>query len=409
MFAPQANKVIDRCRELAHFSEMSGGILRTYLSEPMRRCYQTATAWMEHTGMQVKVDASGNLRGVYGLERKDSPMLLVGSHLDTVRAAGAFDGILGYVLALALVEELNGARLPFAVEVIGFSEEEGVRFGLPFIGSRALVGSLDDATLQTKDNDAVTIEQAIRDFGLNPAELPAAALDSRTFAFLEFHIEQGPVLDSLSEPIAVVDAIAGQSRADLVFKGQANHAGTTPMNLRRDALAGASEWIAEVEKEARATPGLVATVGKVDVLPGISNVVPGEVRASLDVRHAVDAVRLRAFERLREEAKTLAERRGLTAEWIDRLNQSTTPMDAALTASLASAAKRAGVSPRHLTSGAGHDAMILAQKIPSCMLFLRSPGGISHHPDESVLAEDVAIALHVGLNFIQHLGAAPFA
>ncbi len=215
--------------------------------------------------MTVRVDAAGNLRGVYPAATTPAPRLLLGSHVDTVPDAGAFDGVLGVVLAIALVDALGGRRLPFSIEVAAFSEEEGVRFGVPFIGSRALAGTLDADLLARRDAAGITVEQAIRAFGLDPAQLAEAKLDPSTFAYIEFHIEQGPVLESLDLPLAVVTAIAGQSRLAVTFRGQANHAGTTPMHLRRDALAAASRWISVVERHARATAGLVATVGTIQV------------------------------------------------------------------------------------------------------------------------------------------------
>ncbi len=244
----------------------------------------------------------------------DAPRLLIGSHLDTVPGAGAFDGILGVVLGIALIESLGRRRLPFAIEVVGFSDEEGVRFGVPFIGSRALVGTVDAALLEKKDTRGVTVAEAIQDFGLDPSSMPEAAPQGPVLGYLEFHIEQGPVLDQLGLPLGVVEAIVGQTQARVSFRGRANHAGTTPMYLRHDAVAAAAEWILAVESEARAVPGLVATVGQVEALPGASNVIAGEVRASLDVRHATDAQRTAAVDRILSAARNIAEQRGLEFE-----------------------------------------------------------------------------------------------
>ena len=334
---------------------------------------------------------------------------LIGSHLDTVTNAGAFDGVLGVVLGLAVVEELlansAGKGLPFAIEVIGFSEEEGVRFAKPFIGSLALIGELDGATLARTDRNGVSVEQAIRDFGLNPAELPAAVLDDSTFGYLEFHIEQGPVLESEGLPLGVVDAVAGQTRMQLTFTGQANHAGTTPMGtLRHDALAAAAQWIVEVERYAGHCAGLVATAGKLDQAGAAANVVPGEVTVSLDVRHALDAVRQTAVRHYLDAAQVAGKARGVTVCHATSLEQQAVPMDPVLTTILAGAAASiVGTSARTITSGAGHDAMIVARRVPTAMLFLRSPGGLSHHPDEAVLPEDVAAALATGVEFLRGL------
>jgi allantoate deiminase len=374
-------EIIRRCRLLAQHTEEPGYITRTYLSPPMREVHRLVRGWMEAAGLTTRIDAVGNLRGVYG----DGPRLMIGSHLDTVPHAGAFDGILGVILAIALVEQ----RPPCAVEIAAFAEEEGVRFGVPFIGSRALVGSpvMDEPVLA-----------AIREFGLDPARIPEAVLDPEARAYLEFHIEQGPVLDSLGLSLGVVEAIAGLSRWEIHFEGKANHAGTTPMDSRCDALACAAEWIGLVEHVAQTTPGLVATVGRIEVQPSASNVIPGVAIASLDVRHGLDEVRERALNVLLDGAEHIAQRRGLTVTGESRLDQPATalhfePVEEAVAAS--------GFPVHRMISGAGHDAMILAQKIPASMLFLRSPGGISHHPDESVRAEDVDAALAVGAEILR--------
>ena len=264
--------------------------------------------WMEQAGMTRGDRSCWQYRGVYPSDRSDAPRLFIGSHLDTVPRAGAFDGILGVVLGSCVDRKasLERRRLPFAIEVIGFSEEEGVRFGVPFIGSRALIGDIDSDLL-------TRIGPAITSFGLDPMRIGEARAGDNALGYLEFHIEQGPVLESLGLPLGVVDAIAGQSRLDVVFQGQANHAGTTPMNLRRDALAGAAEWISAVEREARATPGAVATVGRIAALPGAGNVIPGSVATSLDVRHAEDAVRHHLVARLLRCAGQIASARCLTS------------------------------------------------------------------------------------------------
>ncbi len=246
---------------------------------------------MEAAGMTVQVDAIGNIRGFWPGPTPESPRLLIGSHLDTVPNAGAFDGILGVVLGVAIVEELKGQHLPFAIEVIGFSEEEGVRFSKPFLGSLALVGNLDAETLARTDRSGISVAEAIQAYGLDPMQLPAAVLANETFAYFELHIEQGPVLESEDISLGIVEALVGQTRMELVFAGQANHAGTTPMHLRHDAMAAAAEWIVAVEDYASSQNGLVATVGKMEATPGAGNVIAGHVTASLDVRHADDNVR----------------------------------------------------------------------------------------------------------------------
>lgn len=352
--------------------------------------------------MQVNVDAAGNLRGLLGSAM--APRLIIGSHLDTVPNAGAFDGILGVMLGLALVEELPALALPLSIEVIGFSEEEGVRFRKPFLGSLALMGELSREILSLKDAQGVSVEQAIRDFGLDPTNIPAAKFAPQTVGYLEFHIEQGPVLESQDKALGVVEAIVGQSRLVLSFIGNANHAGTTPMHLRHDALAAAAEWIVAVEDLAKQHDDLVATVGQIDARPGAGNVIAGHVDATLDLRSAHDAVRLAALEQLLNAARIAAERRGVELRWRRTLDQPAVPMDTRLTGLLEQAAGYAKERPLRMVSGAGHDAMIVATGVPSCMLFLRTPGGTSHHPDETVLAEDVEAALEAGLKFLKLLG-----
>jgi allantoate deiminase len=360
---------------------------------------------MEGLDMTVRVDAAGNLRGLWQPAGASSKRLVMGSHIDTIPDAGAFDGVLGVVMGLELVEIARDLQLPLSIEVIAFSEEEGVRFGVPFIGSRAVAVRFDPALLNCEDSEGITLQAAIRDFGLDPNMIEDTVLDQDAIGFVEIHIEQGPVLESEGLGLAVVSGIVGQTRLTLEFTGQANHAGTTPMRLRHDAMAAAAEWISDVESLALATKGLVATVGKVDVEPNVGNVVPGKASVSLDVRHAHDASRTSAVEKLIEKANSIAERRGLALQRTDRLDQPAVPMDERLTSFLADAIEAAGMPLKQIASGAGHDAMVMAARVPTAMLFLRSPGGISHHPAEAVREEDVEAALHVGRKFLERLAA----
>jgi allantoate deiminase len=398
-----ATEIISRCRALAAHSEEQGYLTRTFLSEPMRSAHIAVRRWMEQAGMNVRIDHAGNIHGCYGGTQAGGRLLIIGSHLDSVPHAGIFDGALGVVLAIGLLQILDGRKFQFPIEVIGFSEEEGVRFGVPFIGSRALTGELDATLLARQDAQGITVSDAIRQFGLDPSRVKDAAISHDKPRYLEFHIEQGPVLDSLGLPLGIVETIVGQSRLDLQFTGQANHAGTTPMHLRGDALAGAAEWIATVEREAAGIKDLVATVGSADVKPGAANVIPGFVSVSLDVRHPSDTVRRDCANRLTQQADQIAALRGLTISVETRLDQPAVKMDAGLTNRLARAVERCTYAVKRMNSGAGHDAMIMARRMPSAMLFLRSPRGISHHPDESVLAEDVAAALAAGLCFLEDL------
>jgi allantoate deiminase len=396
----RADRIIDRCRKLAACTEVPGEITRLFLSPPMHDVHALLKDWTEAAGMAVRIDAAGNLRGVWPGLSASSPRLLIGSHLDTVPNAGAFDGILGVVLGIAVVEQLHGQHLPFAIEVIGFSEEEGVRFNKPFLGSLALIGKLETEALSLTDRNGITIAEAIHSYGLDPKNLADALLPQDAFAYFEFHIEQGPILESEHTSLGVVEALVGQIRIQLTFTGHANHAGTTPMHLRHDAMAAAADWIVAVEAYADAHPGLVATVGKVETSPGAGNVIAGQVTASLDVRHADDQTRQTALASLIERADFAATKRGVHVSSQTQMEQPAVPMDPFLTQLLQNAAERAGLPCRRMTSGAGHDAMIVAQRLPSAMLFLRSPGGLSHHADESVLPQDVEAALATAMEFL---------
>ncbi len=371
----------------------------------MHDVHRELKSWLEGVGAKVRIDAVGNLRAVYESEKIPAQQLLIGSHLDTVPNAGAYDGILGVVIAVTLLKALAGRKLPYAIEVVGFSEEEGVRFGVPFIGSRALVGRLDAKLLDTRDAGGVSVKQAIEEFGLNPSEIAQASLQDNVLGYLEFHIEQGPVLEKLGLPLAVVDAIAGQSRLAVTFMGHPNHAGTTPMDLRFDAVAGAAEWITTVEHKAKSVPALVATVGSVESIPGATNVIAEEARLSLDVRHREDGVRTAAVNELIREAEEVAARRGLSVQIDTRLNQAAVPMDHSLSNQIEESIRKIGCQPHRMVSGAGHDAMILVEKVPAAMIFLRTPGGISHDPAESVAVEDVAKAIECGLHLLERLAA----
>ena len=401
-----AERVVTRCRELAAFSEDSGSLRRTFLSPPMRGVHELIARWIAPFGARVKIDNAGNFRALYPGNQESAPRLLIGSHLDTVPNAGSYDGMLGVVLAVALLERLRGTKLPFAIEIIGFSEEEGVRFGKPFIGSRALVGRLDEQMMEVKDACGISVRQAIEKFGLHPSEIPDAVISDGAFGYLEFHIEQGPALESLGLGLGVVEAIVGQSRLDVTFVGRSNHAGTTPMDMRYDALACAAEWISIAEHLAKATQGLTATVGNVAVKPGAANVIAGEARASLDVRHRNDGIRARTVQELITQAEQIAAKRSLSVRSSMLLDQAAVPMDSSLINAIELAIRKAGYDPHRMISGAGHDAMILAEKVPAAMIFLRTPGGISHNPAESVLAADVAAAIECGGHLLEHLASA---
>jgi allantoate deiminase len=372
----------------------------------MRNCHREIARWMERLDAQVSIDAAGNFRGFYPAAHH-APRLILGSHLDTVPNAGTYDGVLGVVLAIALLEALEGRKLPYGIEVVGFSEEEGVRFGTPFIGSRALIGKLDAEILNRQDENCVSVREAIQQFGLNPEEIPRAYINPDTLAYIEFHIEQGPVLEELGYPLGIVEAIAGQSRLEFTFLGHANHAGTTPMHLRHDAMVAAAEWIGEVERMTNAVAGAVGTVGKLEVKHGATNVIAGNVQLTLDVRHRSDEIRNRLVSELIGKAEGISKRRGLALRHSVLLSQAAVPMNEFLINDIDRAVRKSGCVPHRMISGAGHDAMILAEKIPAAMVFLRSPGGISHDPAESVEPEDIEKAIECGLHLLDQLALSP--
>jgi allantoate deiminase len=399
----RAERVLRVCACIAEMTEERGRITRRFLTPPMHNVHAHLRKQMESLGMRVRIDAVGNLRGLWVPNEPGSERLVIGSHLDTVPNAGAFDGVLGVVIGLEWVLFAQEMNLEIPVEVIGFSEEEGVRFGVPFLGSRAVAGCFDPALLSLQDGEGVSLEDAIRAFGLEPSEIGQVAIAGDVLGFVEIHIEQGPVLDAARLSVAAVSGIVGQTRGTLTFKGQANHAGTTPMHLRRDALTGAAEWVLGVEKLALGEELLVATVGRILAEPNAGNVIPGEVEVTLDCRHADDSVRLAALNELLVLASGISSRRGLATQWSEHLNQPTVPMDALLTERMTDAIQGAGFPPKKMTSGAGHDAMIMATRHPATMLFVRSPGGISHDPSESVLVEDIEASLLVARRFLERV------
>jgi allantoate deiminase len=402
MVAEAAALVMQRCAQLAQITDQPGEILRTFLSPAMNEVHRTMRPWLEDAGMQVFVDRAGNLRGLYSPERDDKlPRLLLGSHLDTVRNAGAYDGVLGVMMGLALVELQGGCKLPFAIELVGFSDEEGTRFGAPFLGSRAVIGELNGLLLDRTDADGCSVRQVLEAFSIQRTGAVEAKLSPHSAAWLEFHIEQGPVLETRNLALATVEGLAGQSRGNVVFRGSAGHAGTVPMKMRRDALVACAEWITRTELAAARFEGLMATIGELDVHPGGVNVIPGMVRCSLDVRHAVDSVREAALQTIFDEATEIGKRRGVAVEAAQYHAHTAVQFDKSLVNLAARAIAEAGCEPLRMTGGAGHDAMILAPHLPAAMIFLRNPGGISHHPDESVGEADVAAGLHAGLCFLE--------
>jgi allantoate deiminase len=403
-----ARTVMEWCDILGGYSEEQHCLTRPFATEAMRQANEAVAKWMQDAGMTVQRDAIGNLIGRYEATAASAKTLLFGSHLDSVRDAGKYDGPLGVMVALACVARLHERqkRLPFAIEVLGFADEEGLRYHSAYLGSRAMTGTFDTTDLQLTDVDGIAMTEAIRAFGGNPD--PAALRTPRwqrsdLVGYCEVHIEQGPVLEARNLPVGVVSAIAGQSRINVQYTGEAGHAGTVPMSLRHDALCAASEFVLAVETVGRDTPGLVATVGQVNVQPGASNVIPGQVTLSLDVRHQDDAVRERAYRLLEERAAQISQARGVSHSWQLLQEHNAVPCAPHLTQLLSQAIEEQGYPLLALPSGAGHDAAVVAELTDIAMLFVRCRGGISHNPAEDVMVDDVAVAIEVVERFLQLL------
>ncbi len=402
-----ARRVMQRCDELAGCSEDVQRLTRTFCSDAMQRAHALARTWMHTAGMSTRLDAAGNLVGRWQPRAETDKVFLIGSHLDSVIDAGKYDGPLGVLLGIAAAELLQDAdaELMFAVDVVGFSEEEGVRFRTPFLGSRALAGTFDPGLFALVDSNGCTVREALLDFGADPTAIDQASYRSdELIGFLEPHIEQGPLLERIGQPLGVVAAISGQTRATFLFRGNSGHAGTVPHVDRRDALAAAAEFIIGVENVGQQTEGLFATVGQITVEPNLSNVLVGRAQVRLDLRHVEDPVRRSAFETLRAHALECGLRRRVAVEAVDCQHQPAVPLSGPLRKQLRCACEEAGLVGASLISGAGHDAMIMSDRAPSCMLFLRCRGGVSHHPDESVDVEDVVEALNVIVRFLLRIG-----
>jgi allantoate deiminase len=399
-----AERIMERCESLAQHSELPGGLTRVFLSPQARAATDKVLGWMREAGMQAKLDAIGNAVGRYEAARPGLPCLMLGSHLDTVRDAGKYDGMLGVISAIECVDALHKSkkRLPFAIEVIGFGDEEGVRFGTTLLGSRAVAGIFDFETLKAKDSQDKTMADALREFGLDPNAIPKIARrKGDVLAYAELHIEQGPVLESEGLAVGVVTAINGFSRQRVTLRGAAGHAGTVPMNLRRDALAGAAECALAVERVAKSHPELVGTVGRFEARPGAINVIPGEVMLTVDVRAPKDSLRDDAIAQIRSEIERICRARKLDARIENLQHFGVTACAPRLIAQMERAVAGQGFRVRRLPSGAGHDGMALGAITDICMLFVRCEGGISHNPLESITQEDAAAGARVLLEFIQ--------
>ena len=401
--------LMQRLDALARHTELAGEITRTYLTPSLRAAGEQLVAWMQGTGLDAGIDALGNVVGRREGARRNEPALLLGSHYDTVRNAGKYDGPYGVIAAIAAADDLQrrGVTLPFALEVLAFGDEEGVRFKSTLIGSRGIAGTLDPAVLDTRDAAGISMRQALVEFGGDPRGIKKLARRNGSLrGYLELHIEQGPVLEARKAPVGIVTAIAGATRWKIDIAGQAGHAGTVPMAMRRDAATAAAEFSLAVEALAHETPDLLATVGILTTPGGAANVIAGHAELSLDVRSTSDAVRARAIKALTRTLRDIAKRRHVEAQVTPTHDANAVACDAALQIVLAEAVAAAGLPVLHLASGAGHDAMAMASLCPVAMLFVRcGNGGISHDPRETMTAEDAETGARVLVETIERLAA----
>lgn len=396
--------------ELGQITDEPGKLTRTFLSPAMRRANLRVADWMREAGLAVREDTSGNLIGRFEAgvppRRKKAKTLLLGSHLDTVRDAGRFDGALGVLLPIVALAGLRerGVALPFAVEVLGFSEEEGVRFASAYLGSKGYIGRLRASDVKLADAKGITVQAALEALTGRPFTPPKSAHRAAgLLGYFEVHIEQGPVLEAEKLAVGVVAAIAGQTRGRLTFRGRAGHAGTTPMALRRDAFSGAAELALFAETLARHAAPLVATVGTVSVAPGAPNVIPGEAVISLDVRHPRDVARQAALKKILGEAQKIARRRSLACTWQATQDNGAVECSPQLTSLLGQSVRAVQGRNLALVSGAGHDAVVMSELTPVTMLFVRCREGLSHHPDEYASPADLDVALRVTTDFLERL------
>lgn len=404
-----AARVLARADELAAISETPDALTRVYLSPQHLSANQRAALWMTQAGMTVWQDSVGNICGRYEGEQEGAPAILLGSHLDTVRNAGRYDGMLGVLAAIEVVHRLHqqGRRLKKAIEIVGFCDEEGTRFGITLLGSRGLTGTWPESWLAQTDADGVSVAQAMVLAGLDPARIHLAARSQEEIAaYLELHIEQGPCLEQEGLALGVVEAINGARRLNCRFTGEAGHAGTVPMSHRKDALAAAAEWMVQIESLTREQGGnLVATVGTLRCAPGAVNVIPGDVTLTLDIRGPHDQPLEALLETLLTGAQAIAAHRQLQFSAEEFYRIAATACDSGLQQVLSEAVQAVQGRSLNLPSGAGHDAIAMAERWPSAMLFVRCKGGISHHPAESVTADDVALAIEAYYRAVTALDA----
>jgi allantoate deiminase len=400
------DEILKQAQILGSITEEPGRITRTYLTPQHREAGEHILGWMRDAGMEAAFDALGNVVGRYTARDAGAPVLLTGSHMDSVVDAGRYDGLFGVLSPIACVKALHaqGKRLPYTFEVVAFGDEEGVRFGVSMIGSRALAGRFDFSALDRTDANGITMRDALVAFGGDPAAIATLKRD-RIAAYVESHIEQGPVLLNEGLAVGVVTSIAGGSRVRARVEGLAGHAGTVPMPGRQDALAAASEMVLAIERHcAERAESLVGTVGKLAVAGGGAiNVIPGAVEFTVDVRSGDDTKRKAAVASLEAECRAIATRRRVGLAWAPFFELSAAPCDPHLQAQWVRSIEAFGLNARRLPSGAGHDAMEFAAVAPIAMLFVRcGNGGISHNPLETMTAEDADLATRVFLHFLEH-------
>ena len=404
--ASLGDEIVGCIDELAAISETPEHLTRIFLTKEHRAAADLILSWMRDAGMRAHLDAIGNVCGRYEGEVAGMPCLMLGSHYDTVRDAGKWDGPLGLITAISCVAQLHrrGKRLPFAIEVTGFADEEGVRFASTLLGSRAVAGTFDESVLGVKDSAGISLRAALSQFGLDPDHIGAAARTrGELLAYLELHIEQGPVLEGLNLPVGVVTAIAGATRLAASLTGMAGHAGTVPMPLRRDALAGAAECIVAIEEFCRTgQSGLVGTVGYIHATPGATNVISGQVSFTIDIRAPSDAHRKLAVADIVRRIENIARRRKLKLQLDVTHENRTVPCAPWLKDQVSEAIAGEGFRVFELPSGAGHDGMAMIDIADVAMLFVRCRGGISHHPDEHVDLADVDAGARVLLRLIEN-------
>jgi allantoate deiminase len=401
--------IVDMLTKLAAISDEDSGLTRLYLSPAHRKAADLVLDWMRHAGMSARIDAVGSVIGRYEADRPNARTLILGSHVDTVRQAGAYDGNLGVATAIEVVRRLHagGRRAPFAIEVAAFGDEEGVRFPSTLGGSRALAGRFDPAIVEERDAEGVSRREALVAFGCDPSRIAEEARRPQdVLGYVEVHIEQGPVLETEDQPVGIVTAINGASRGEVKLTGESGHAGAVPMSLRHDALTAAAVMVSAVESRAATEQDLVATVGRLEIAHPAINTIPGAVAFTLDIRSPDDRARKAAVRDIVDRVEEIARERGVGARIDIGYEATACCSDLHLSNALAAAVKRLGMTERRLPSGAGHDAMAFDGRIPFAMLFVRCRGGISHDPAEYASPDDIEIGARVLLDFIDHLAPA---